>query len=452
MPNNSQNAALRVLGLILLLSVAVSLLRAEVAVTIYNQDLGLVRETRKFDFDKGVSEIRFVDVASQLIPSSVHFTAPGVALLEQNYQYDLVDAAKLAARYLDNEIELTAEGGDFFKGTLLSVVGSFILREKDGSVRTIGLGQVRSVHFPSLPEGLITRPTLVWKVNVEKGGKAPGEISYLTNGMTWAAEYVAVVNKDDNALDLTGWTNITNNSGATFEEARIKLMAGDVQILRDDRRREKYAMRAMVADAEMSAGGFEEQPFYEYHLYTLQRPSTLKNNEQKQISLFPNAAVGKVDKEYWYKSYGDAKKVRVYLSFVNHEDNHLGIPLPAGKVRVYKEGLDGGLEFVGEDKIDHTPRQEKVKISTGYAFDVVVERKQTDYQRKGNATETEYEITLRNRKAEKITVTLSERVWGDWTMVSATEGWEKKSAQDVEWKVELKPDEEKKVTYRLLNK
>jgi hypothetical protein len=286
-------------------------------------------------------------------------------------------------------------------------------------------------------------------VNSSKGGKGEADISYLTHGMSWESEYVAVTNKDDNAISLTGWVNITNNSGATYKDARIKLMAGDVRV-EQEHRYEKHVY-GELPEVNRNAQQFEEQPFYEYHLYTLQRPSTLDQNQIKQISLFPTANVKKVEKEYRFDGRKEERaKVEVTLMFQNSESNSLGIPLPKGKIRVYKEGPDGGLEFVGEDKIDHTPKDEKVKISTGNAFDIVGKRVQTDYKKRGDGSEFAFSIKIRNHKNSAVDVVVAEYRLGDWTMLEATEGWEKKDANTIEWKINVKPDEEKEVTYRVL--
>ena len=428
-------------------------IQAEVAVTVYNEDLGLIRETREIDFPEGTGEVRFTDVAARIIPTSVHFNSSGAELLEQNYEYDLVDSDKLLSKYVDRRIELVTEGDEFFAGTLLSAFGDIVLSEQDGSIRSLSRQKIVNIHFPDLPEGLITRPTLVWLVKSGKADRRNAEISYLTGGMSWESEYVAVTDEKDENIELTGWVNITNHSGATYEDARIKLIAGDVQIIQPARRRDKR--RISMEDVDMALAtdaGFVEQAFYEYHLYTLQRPSTIRENQVKQIALFPTASVRSVEKEYRMEWSGEKGKARVTLIFMNIEKNDLGIPLPKGKIRVYKEGPDGGLEFVGEDKIDHTPRHEKVKISTGKSFDIVGERSLKEKKKRGNDWEYEYEIKLRNRKEEKIEVIVPETVRGDWTMLEATEGWEKISANLIEWRIELKPDSERIVTYSVLIK
>ncbi len=433
------------IAILLLLSFSIS--TAEIAITVYNDNLGLVRESREFDFPKGIGEIRFVDVAAQIIPTSVHFNSDRAILLEQNYEYDLVDPYKLMAKYIDHKIELITEDG-MFTGTLLSADGGAVLREADGTIRSIGKDRIANVHFSQLPEGLITRPTLVWMTESRKGGKGNAEISYLTKGMSWEAEYVAVTDKNDKNLDLAGWVNINNHSGATYKDAQIKLMAGDVKIEKKRKGRSFADIEGMTVLSGRDQ--FKEQEFYEYHLYTLQRESTLRDNQMKQISLFPTAETP-IEKEYRYEPH-QGKKVKVYLEFKNEKKAGLGMPLPKGLVRVYKEGPDGGLEFVGEDRIDHTPRGETVRISTGNAFDVVGERTRIDKKQRDNDRELEYLVKIRNRKRrDAVTVTVADNFWGDWELLSGTtDGWEKKSASLVEWKVRVKPGEEREIKYRVL--
>ncbi len=438
----------RLLFTITILICGLSSVLADVSVTVYNEDLGLVREVREMDFPKGTGEVRFTDVAARIMPTSVHFKSGQAALLEQNYEYDLVDADKLLSKYIDHNVKLATEDGDGYIGTLLSASGDIVMREKDGKIRSLSRDHIVNIEFPNLPEGLITRPTLVWMVDGVKAGKGKAEISYLTEGMSWKTEYVAVTDAKDESIDLTGWVNITNHSGATYKDARIKLMAGDVQIIRD-RYKKGRGLREMTMSVDAAAPQFEEQPFYEYHLYTLQRPSTLRDNQVKQISLFPTAAVKSVKKEYKVDWQNFKNKVRVTLIFDNAKNNGLGIPLPKGKVRVYKQGSDGGQEFVGEDKIDHTPSNEKVKVSTGYAFDIVVEREMLDEERHRDSIEKEFELKIRNRKDETVEVVVWERLRHDWTMLHATEGWKKRSAGIIEWTIKLKPDEEKVINYRV---
>ncbi len=428
-----------------ILAGAFSSVQAGVSVTVYNENLGLIREVREVDFPKGIGEVRFTDVAAQIMPTSVHFKSEYAALLEQNYEYDLVDAARLLSRYIDHNVKLTDEDGDGYFGALLSASGDIVMRERDGKIRSLSRDRIVNIEFPDLPEGLITRPTLVWLVDGKKAGKGEAEISYLTEGMSWQTEYVAVTDQEDRSLDLTGWVNITNHSGATYKDARIKLMAGDVQVVRDRYRKGRGLQMAMES-VDAAAPQFEERPFYEYHLYTLQRPSTLRQNQVKQISLFPTAGVKSVKKEYRMEWMGSKGKAKVTLVFKNEKKNGLGIPLPKGKVRVYKEGPDGGQEFVGEDRIDHTPSNEEVRVSTGRAFDIVGERTVVDKKRNEQAVE----FKIRNRKDETVEIVVPERLWyREWTILEATKGWKKIKANLIEWKVTVKPDEEKVINYRV---
>lgn len=421
--------------------------RAEVSITIYNQDLAVVRETRQLDFPKGIGELRFSDVASQIIPTSVHFSSDKADLLEQNYEYDLISSDKLMEKYTDRRVEIVSLDNHQFTGELLSAVTDIVLREADGGIRSIAKSQIGNVHFPDLPEGLITRPTLVWLVD-GKGGKGDAEISYQTNGVSWEAEYVAVTDEDDQNLDLTGWVNVTNNSGATYKDATIKLMAGDVRIEKKRRGfRDDGMMVKAAAIPEGSDRGFQEQAFDEYHLYTLGRPSTLDNSQVKQLSLFP-AAHTRVEKEYLLSGYSD--KVQVTLIFKNKESAGLGMPLPKGKVRVFKKNRDGGFEFVGEDRIDHTPKDEEVRVSTGKAFDIAVDRNCTNRNDMGKSgSEETWVYKLRNHKAKKIEVVVSVDLHGDnWKFLDGTTpGWEKKDQNTVVWRMQLPPDEETILTY-----
>lgn len=428
---------------------------ADVSITIYNENLALVHESREFDFPRGTGEVRFTDVASQIIPTSVHFNSKLAVLLEQNYEYDLVSSQKLMDKYIDQEVELFTDNDKIFRGKLLSASGGVVIEEKDGSIRSLSQSKIFNVQFPKLPDGLITRPTLLWVTQSQTGGKGIGEVSYLTRGISWETEYVIVLAEDEKSLDMSGWVNITNNSGAAYKDTKIKLMAGDVNIKSSRRRSDRIFGGPTPTASIESEPQFEEKSFYEYHLYTLQRPSTLAENQVKQISLFPSAQVNNIKKEYRYNGNmspkGGKGKVSVTLVYQNDKDNNLEIPLPKGLIRVYKADTDESIELIGEDKIDHTPRNEEVRISTGNAFDVVGERKQMDIKKKvldeKTLTTYKYEIKVRNHKNEEIEVIVEERMRGDWEILDATRGWEKKSSSKIEWVVGVKPEEEKVIKY-----
>jgi hypothetical protein len=319
------------------------------------------------------------------------------------------------------------------------------LRESDGGIKIVGRELAENMAFPKLPDGLITRPTLVWSINCQQAGKHQTEVGYLTNGIQWHAEYVGVANKDDTVLELSGWVSLDNKSGATYENAKLKLVAGDVHRAQDIR-----PLRGGRGQAEMMiarAPQFEEKAFFEYHLYTLQRPATVANNQIKQISLFSPTEV-KVNKTYSYNGARDRKKVRVNLEFENKKTSGLGMPLPKGKVRVYKRDDDKSLVFIGEDFIDHTPKDEKVRVYVGNAFDIVGNRTQKERKSIGKtAWEEAWQIKLRNHKEESVRVTIVERVNFGWEILRNTHEYKKKDAATIEFSIEIPKDAEVVVEY-----
>ncbi len=425
---------------------------SQVTITVYNQNLGLVKEVRSIDVKKGAFTYEAADVAAQMDPTSVHLKLEGAAIYEQNFEYDLVSRERLLERYLDQKIQVFTEPGEMFEGTLLSTSGSqLILRSEDGRVQMVSPDAVRDVRFGDLPGGLRTRPTLVWTLYGERAGKRDAELSYLTGGMNWHAEYVAVTGEKTEKLELSSWVSIENHSGAGYENAKLKLVAGDVRILQPqgpfDGGRGAYPEYMMKAT--QAAPKFEEKAFFEYHLYTLDQPTTLKDRQTKQISLFPTAEV-KALREYIYDAAKNPEKVMVNLVFKNGKAEGLGIPLPAGKVRVYQKDDDGSLEFVGEDMIDHTPKDEEVRLVVGSAFDLGAEREIADTKRISDRVREEtIHIKLRNHKKEGVEVVVTERLWGDWTILDASLPFEKKNAYTAEFKVKVPADQEVLLTYRV---
>lgn len=427
----------------------------ETAVTIYNNNLGLVRDVRDLEVPTGQAIVKFVDVAAQIDPTSVHFkslTAPDkVAILEQNYQYDLVTVERLLEKYVDNQITITTKEAGLYQGLLLSARnGDAILQTTDGSIKVIKAATIYTVAFPRLPDGLITRPTLIWQLKNEVSGKQKIEVSYLTSGISWHAEYVAVVNATDTKTDLSGWVSIDNQSGATYEDAKLKLIAGDVHRAEPDRILPKS--RVMVAEMVMAEPQFEQKAFFEYHMYTLQRPATVKDNEIKQISLFPAATVA-IKKLFTYNGARNGKDVRVNIEFMNSANDGLGMPLPKGTIRVFKEDTDKSKEFIGEDAIDHTPKDEKIRIYLGNAFDIVGERNQTDRREiSKRAREEDYSVKIRNHKQEAVLVTVIENFYGDWKITNSSHPSRKKDAQTAEFDLQIPKDGEVELTYTVLIK
>lgn len=429
-----------------------------VALTVYNDNLGLVKQTRTLDFAKGVGEIRFDDVAAMIDPTSVHISLKeeGISILEQNYQYDLVNTQKIMQKYLGREIAVMTKGGLMHRGDLLSFDGKFaILKGKTGEITVTNSDEIVDYNFEALPEGLILKPTLVWLADSDRKQKSECEVSYLTDGLNWHAEYVAVVDKADENLDLSGWVSIENTSGATYKDAVLKLVAGKVHRVTAPPMMPPLSMRS--AKAEM-APQFEEEAFFEYHVYSLKRPATVADNEVKQVSLFPEtrASVKKVftveSQYYWRGGLDDKPKVRVNLEFTNSKARGLGMPLPKGKLRVYKADSEGSLQFVGEDSIDHTPENEKVRVFLGEAFDLVCERKKTDVVDLGGDHKREtYQITLRNHKDENITVTVIEPTpgWREWRITRSDVEYNKVSVYRVEFPVAVAAGGETDLRYTI---
>jgi hypothetical protein len=442
--------------------------RQSVNVTVYNSNVGLVRETRRLTLPTGQIALRFSDVAAQIMPQTVHLsslTAPGsLSILEQNYQYDLLNPAKLLDKYVGREVTLVIRRYENnteiltpVPATLLSNNGGQVWRINNQIV--INPTNIVETRFPDVPANLVATPTLVWEVENENNGAQTVEASYLTNGMNWQADYVLVVNADDSRGDLQGWVTLTNSSGLGFENARLQLVAGNLNRVAPER---MMAYEAAEGRAGAPKSAFQEQSFFEYHLYTLQRPTSIRQQETKQVSLL-EAAGFKVAKEfvlsgqrYYYAGYNSPgqvvkEKVGVFMEFRNSQQNKLGLPLPAGTVRLYKKDDQGNQQFIGEDRIDHTPKDEDVRVKVGDAFDIVAERKQTDYKviATGEIYEYAYEIKIRNHKNEAVSVVVNEPVGGDWKMISSSYEAEKTAAFAARFKVPVEKDGEATLSYRV---
>lgn len=435
--------------LLILMSAASPAVAAETALTVYNTDLAIVRIVDSMSFEKGVQAMAFTGVANRIDPTTVRFTAKnaGVTVVEQNYRYDLVDSRKVLERYIDRSVTLVVEGESVIEGVLLSVDGDIVLRDSSGRVNIVRLDAIERYDLPELPGGLVTRPTLVWTLHSERAATSETEISYMTGGFFWHAEYSAVISDDETKMEISSWVSVDNRSGASFENADLKLVAGDVHRTAPQMAPEGRGMMKSMVMEDASIQGFEERGLFEYHLYDLGRKTDIMNNEIKQISLFDPATSG-AEKRFVYDSSRDAGKVSVGIEFANTEKNGLGMALPAGVVRVYKRDSDGAVEFVGEDRIGHTPKNEKVRLTLGKAFDIAAERNVTDVRRiTDRVREQSVEIVFRNRKDENVTVTAVEKLWGDWEILDASHKYVKKDAYTVEFTVPVSADGESKVTY-----
>jgi len=431
-----------------------------VALTVYNENFAVVKESRQIAFEQGINTVRFTDVASAIDPTSVNFqclSSPGaVAILEQNYEYDLVNADSLLKRYIDKNVTVRLKGsgadtGREMNGVLMaSLGGDLIVKDEKNNIDIIGKTGVEEISLKELPDNLVTKPTLVWLAQAENKGGQLCQVTYTTEQIKWNADYSAVLSPDETKIDFSGWVTIDNKSGATYKDATLKLIAGDVRRITPPRvARDAYALGM----AKEAAAGFEEKPFMEYHLYTLGRKSTVNNNEVKQIEFIEPVLGVLAKKLYIYQRTGEwsgwqdsgdrARKVQIKIEFENTKENNLGIALPRGKVRVFKKDpADETLEFVGEDQIDHTPQKEKLSLYIGNAFDIVAEYTLVNSKHDRRSREDTHKIELRNRKNEPVTVFVDEKFhsWANWTIDKSTHKYEKRDANTARFEVKIAAD------------
>ena len=473
-------------------------------ITVYNQNFGLVKDYRTITLTKGNNTVFVDNVASLIDPTSVHFkslTSPdGVWVKEQNFRYDLINKSNILDRMVGKKIRFRKNGVEM-EGVLLNPVTT-TMRYPDNGQYNYGAGfqtqtnsefavqtdhgilltDLGEVIIEELPEGLYPRPTLMWQLGSDVSGAQKSEVAYLTDGLNWRANYVAVVNGDDSKMDLTGWVTLDNQSGASYKNAKLKLVAGDVRKVQPGQNRYALAgaMKSMARDdMSESRQNFQEESFFEYHLYTLQHPTDVINRETKQVTLVTATDIP-VEKRYTYDAarveyngwllngYGNYgyggfdyylnrpgagsdtstyKKVNTTLVIKNSEANHLGMPLPKGTVRVNKADASGSVQFVGEDVIDHTPRDEKIELYVGDAFDLVGEHKRMNYKRENDWIEETYEIKLRNHKKSAATINVVEHLFGDWKVVSKSHEFKKDDAHTINFAVPVPANGQTVVTY-----
>jgi hypothetical protein len=441
-----------------------------VALTVYNQGTALVRDRRQVQLTEGVNELRFGDVAASIDPTSVLFESlsdpAGTSVLEQNYEFDLVGAAALLEKYLDEQITVVTQDGTLYEGRLLSGRGDVILQDAEGRVTVVRADDIQEFSFPELPDGLITRPTLVWRLTASRAGAQDVELTYLTGGVTWQADYVLLLGTDERSIDLDGWVTVSNTSGATFRDALLKLIAGDLNRLpQPGFAGMEDELRAMATEAP----AVEQREFFEYHLYEIPRPVTVRDNETKQIEFVTAEDIRSAkffvydglqcQSYYWYcvysgypqtePSYGVASNPKVMV-MVEFDTDDVEADLPRGRVRMYQEDIDGAALLIGESQIDHTPKGEVLRLYAGDAFDIVGERIQTDFRRPSeHSLEESYEITLRNHKDEAVEVRVVEHLfrWSEWRILQASDDYEKMDSSTIEFRVRIPPEGETTLTY-----
>jgi hypothetical protein len=425
-----------------------------VSLTIYNQNFVVVKERRRMDLPRGRSAVRFRDVAATIVPETVQFAAlehPGVArVIEQNYEFDLVGADKLLQKYVDHDITLLTRDGDELRGRLLSFDDQQLVLQGSAGIDLVPrAGNVRDVQFSKLPGGLLTRPTLVWQLDSRDAGRELVKVAYQATQMGWHVDYRARVNPAGDRLDLAGWITVTNGTGTSFKDARVKLLAGDVHLVK-----EGHELTPDSAEKSEVQGydkkQFTEKSFSEYHLYELSRTATIRDQETKQIELLDVRDVPVARK---YAARSGEQKVAVVLEFQNSTKvaQALGIPLPKGTVRVFQRDADGELEFAGTDSIDHTPKDELVSVRLGYASDLVTERRELAQRQSGQVTEYDVEVRLRNHKTEPVKIDVVEAIQGqsNWTMVRQSHPFTPRDVNTLVFPVEVKANAETVVTYTI---
>jgi len=470
---------------------------AEPSLTIYNQNFAVVRQQLNLDLEQGTNEVRVTDITANLEPDSVILRDPtgkhAIQILEQNYRADPVSQGLLLSLYEREEIEFLTDdkvvrgrivrsgyvpgqlriqrSGSRYRGSGSTQAVSQPIIEVDGKLRFSLPGQPL---FPSLADDTILKPTIHWLLQAGSGGKLDAELSYITSGMSWEADYSMLAQSNGDIIDMIGWVTIENQTGKTFENARIKLMAGDVSKIHPGR----YGLGGyggVAPPALMMEAPVSEKAFEEYHLYTLNRPTTLRDKQTKQVE-FLRAEGVKAERIYVYdgvklsqraraytyvrirreQDYGTASNPKVWVmrELKNSQENHLGIPLPKGRMRFYQRDDDGQLEFTGENIIDHTPRDETIRVYTGNAFDLIGERQRTDYQidSRRKKLDESFKIKVRNRKekdAVEIRVVENLYRWKSWEIVQKSHDFIKTNSQTIEFRVQVPAGKEKVITYKV---
>jgi hypothetical protein len=431
--------------------------RQQVSLTVYNDDLSLIRESRSVPVRDGVFRLRFEDVTSGIDPTTVHLSSErgGLSILEQNYTFDLISRATLLEKYVGRRVGYRTEDGSVGQATLLSTHQGPVYRLDDRIVFELPGPLV----LDSIPGELSARPTLQWLLQGDRRGEQEVEVAYLSGGLSWRADYVLLLDEEETRADLTAWVTLDNRSGSAFRQAQLKLVAGQVHRVQEQLGR---MMRATMAAPKMmdAPAQFQEEALFEYHLYSLERRTDIENNQKKQIKFFDASGIA-LDKTYTfhgrseylnrgYRPIRDTERVAVTLRFDNTRGNDLGVPIPAGILRVYKRDKQGAPQFLGENRVRHTPRDETIELEVGQAFDVVGEHRQVEYTRISDRIfEVEFEVELRNRKSEDIEVSVQEALYGDWHILESSLPHTRRDATTAVFQVPVPAGEKTVLTYRV---
>lgn len=445
--------------------------QTSVAVTIYNENLALIKDQRTLKFDKGFNVLAFRGVSAKMRAETAllrNLNNAGLNVIEQNFDFDLLTPQKLLEKYIGKQVQIATmnpvTGKEKIEQAIILSTNQGVVVKIEDRIETNPRGRY---IFDKVPENLRDKPTLVIQLNSKTSKQQNVELSYLSSGLSWKADYVAELNANDDKLDLVGWVTLNNKSGTSYNNAKLQLVAGDVNVVKNNFR-QRLESRAMPAAKMMIAedSAMKEESLFEYHLYTLNRPTSISNNQTKQVSLLSAIEVP-VHKEfllqgnnyYYQSSYGNIgqkMKVGVYVEFNNKERSGLGMPLPKGIVRVYKKDKSGNAQFIGEDNIDHTPKNEDIRLKLGDAFDITAEKKQTQFEKRNAygkynyAFESAYEVKIKNAKSKAVTVVVREPIPGDWKILNQTHPSEKVAAGTAEWQVEIPAESSATLAYKVL--
>ena len=445
----------------------------EVAVTIYNDNLALVKDMRRLTLPTGAAALAFRDVSAKMRPETALLRSnshPGaLRVVEQNFDFDLLSPQKLLEKYVGRSVSVVrthpTTGAETTESAQVLATNGGVVLQMGNRIET---GVPGRLVFGELPPTLRDRPTLVMQLDNLQAQAQDVELSYLTSGLAWRADYVVELAAKDDALDLSGWVTLTNTSGASYRNAKLQLVAGDVNRVRPQVQSPARTLAMAPAPMAKRANDMSEESLFEYHLYTLARPTTIAENQTKQVALLAASDVAArkelvlYGNDFYYQSQaglrGQKLKVSVFVGFDNKEGQHLGIPLPKGIVRVYKKDKAGNAQFIGEDRIDHTPKNEKVRLKLGEAFDVTADRRQMDFKvvsndsRKGSVFESSFEVVLKNAKSEAVQVLVQEPIPGDWQITSTSHAHTKLAANLAQWAVAVPAQGSTTLSYRVVSR
>lgn len=430
----------------------ISFVLAQTSITVYNQNLATVKTNLSLQLQQGINNYSFTEIPTAIEPTSVHLRPTDASdelyINLQNYEYDLVNSSKILEKYIDKKVSVTSKQGDLFMGTLKASDRNALVIHSESGIEIISRSEVQNIQLVKMPEDFYTKPTLNWELYSGQDGDCDTELSYITRNISWNAQYIAVLTPDDQQLNLSSWISLDNRCGKSFYNVNLKLMAGEIHLTAPSNSYRDGMERDVMA--AKGAPQVEEKEFFEYHLYTIkQKKLDIKNNQQKQLTLFEPTNVD-IDKIFRYNC-NKKGTVDVLVNFVNKETAGLGLPLPKGKIRVFKDDNKGNSEFIGEDNIEHTPRNEEIELKIGKAFDIKGEFTILSKERPTTKSKKEkYEVELRNQKKEDVTIEVIKNLRSSWQILDSELKYSKEDANTIKFNVDVPAESKKKFSFTVL--